>query len=91
MFAAPLIDAARARGFAVETAAMDKGYDVERVYSECVERDCQPIIPLRRTGAVVKGEHLPPSCEHGAWRFAGSGVRTPQARVGAAPIAGAWA
>jgi hypothetical protein len=29
--ALPLIDAAKARGFAVETAAMDEGYDVGAV------------------------------------------------------------
>jgi hypothetical protein len=28
LFAAPLIDKLRDRGFAVETCAMDKGYDV---------------------------------------------------------------
>jgi transposase, IS5 family len=72
MFAAPLIDAARSRGFAVETCAMDKGYDIERVYAECVERGCQPIIPLRETPAVKRGDHRPPECEHGVWRFAGS-------------------
>jgi hypothetical protein len=31
-------DAARVRGFAVETAAMDRGYDIERVYADCAER-----------------------------------------------------
>jgi transposase len=71
-FVVALLDAAKARAFAAETCAMDKAYDIERVYGECVERGCQPIIPLRRTGAVVKGDHLPPSCEHGPWRFAGS-------------------
>lgn len=72
MFAAPLIDAARARGVTVKTAAMDKGYDIERVYGECAERACLPLIPLRATGAVKRGDHLPPTCKHGTWRFAGS-------------------
>ncbi|MEX1141556.1 MAG: transposase [Thermoleophilaceae bacterium] len=72
MFVAPLIDAARSRGFAVETAAMDRAYDITRVYGECADRDCLPIIPLRQTGAVKRGDHLPPVCEHGPWRFAGS-------------------
>jgi len=72
LFAAPLIDAARARGLAVETAAMDKGYDIERVYNECAERACLPLIPLRATGAVKRGDHLPPTCQHGRWKFAGS-------------------
>jgi hypothetical protein len=69
---ASLIDTARQRGFAVETCALDKGYDNERVYAECENRDVRPIIPLRETPAVKRGEHLPPSCEHGEWRFAGS-------------------
>jgi len=64
--------AARARGFKAETAAMDKGYDVRPVYEGCEERDCRPIIPLRHTVAVERGDHRPPTCEHGEWRFAGS-------------------
>jgi hypothetical protein len=72
MFVAPLIDAAMARGFAVDSAAMDKAYDIGRVYEECADRDCLPLIPLRNTGAVKRGDHHPPSCEHGPWRFAGS-------------------
>jgi hypothetical protein len=46
-FVVPLLDALRARGFEPETCAMDKGYDNNRVYSECEERGCEPIIPLR--------------------------------------------
>jgi len=57
-FVASLLDTAKARGFAPETCAMDKAYDSNRVYDECVERGC-----------------LPPSCEHGPWRFAGSDYR----------------
>jgi Transposase DDE domain/Transposase domain (DUF772) len=72
MFVAPLIDAAMARGFAVDSAAMDKAYDIGRVYEECADRDCLPLIPLRNTGAVKRGDHRPPCCEHGPWRFAGS-------------------
>ncbi len=75
LFVAGLLDTARARGFAPETCAMDKAYDNSRVYEECAERDCQPIVPVRRTGAVVRGEHLPPACEHGPWRFAGTDYR----------------
>jgi hypothetical protein len=36
-----------ARGFKPETCAMDKGYDNTRVYTECEERGCEPVIPLR--------------------------------------------
>jgi hypothetical protein len=37
-FVAPLLDALRARGFAPETCAMDKGYDNDRVMDETRER-----------------------------------------------------
>jgi transposase len=75
IFVASLLDHVQARGFAPETCAMDKGYDVQRVYDECAERDCLPLIPLRLTGKVVRGEHLPPTCEHGTWTFAGADHR----------------
>src|SRR5215211_8441986 len=51
---------------------MDKGYDVTMVYDGCEARDVQPIIPLRQTIGVARGDHKPPTCEHGEWRFAGS-------------------
>lgn len=69
---AGLLDAAKRRGAMVATAAMDKGYDVGPVYEDCAERDCLPIVPLRETGAVKAGKHLPPECKHGTWKFAGS-------------------
>lgn len=69
---APLIDTAKRRGALAATAALDKGYDNNRVYAELAERDCLPLIPLRQTTAVKNGEHLPPSCQHGTWTFAGS-------------------
>ncbi|MCW2987242.1 MAG: transposase family protein [Solirubrobacterales bacterium] len=69
---APLIETARRRGAMVATAALDKGYDNNRVYAECAERDCLPLIPLRRTTSVKNGAHLPPTCSHGTWTFAGS-------------------
>jgi hypothetical protein len=69
---APLIDTAKRRGGLAATAALDKGYDNNRVYAELAERDCLPLIPLRQTTAVKNGEHLPPTCSHGTWKFAGS-------------------
>jgi len=57
--ALPLIDRARERGFAVETRAMDKGYDVGPIYDPCEARDCRPIIPLRQTTGVNRGDHKP--------------------------------
>lgn len=68
----PLIDTAKRRCALADTTALDKGYDNNRVYAELAERDCLPLIPLRRTTAVKNGEHLPPTCSHGEWKFAGS-------------------
>ena len=72
LFTAPLIDAARSQGFAVETCALDRGYDLTTVYDALENRDCRPIIPVRQTTAVKRGDHKPPRCKHGEWRFAGS-------------------
>lgn len=71
-FAASLIDTARARGCMATTAAMDKGYDTGPIHDECAERDCLPVIPIKQTPGVKRGDHLPPKCEHGRWKFAGS-------------------
>jgi len=83
--ALPLIDTARERGFAIETAAFDKGYDVAPVYEA---RNVRPIIPLRETPGVKRGDHKPPTCEHGEWS---SPERTTSAPLpsGAAPPASA--
>jgi hypothetical protein len=68
----PLLDALANRGIAPETCAMDKGYDIERVYGECADHGVVPVIPLRQTPAVKRGDHHVPCCEHGEWRFAGA-------------------
>ena len=47
------------------------GYDVERIYDEYEDRDSRPIIPLRETVGVKRGDHKPPVCEDGEWEFAG--------------------
>ncbi|MCA1706738.1 MAG: transposase [Actinobacteria bacterium] len=70
-----LFDAMRANGFLPTTAALDKGYDACAIYDECESRGIRPIVPLRQTGKVVAGEHLPPTCEHGVWTFAGSDAK----------------
>jgi hypothetical protein len=72
LFSAPLLDTARSRGAMVATVAMDKGYDNNRVYAECAERDCLPLIPLRATPDVKRNAHRPPACQHGVWDFAGA-------------------
>src|SRR5258706_15236265 len=39
-YAAPLLDAVRARGLDPATVAMDMGYDYNRIYDEARERGC---------------------------------------------------
>jgi len=69
---APLLDKLHTLGIDPETAALDKGYDNNRVYDACSERGIAPVIPLRQTPDVKKGKDKPPCCEHGEWRFAGA-------------------
>jgi hypothetical protein len=71
-FVADLLDTAKSRGAMAATAALDKGYDIQRIHSECMERDCLPLIPLKQTPDVKRGEHRPPECQHGVWTFAGA-------------------
>ncbi len=71
-FVADLLDTAQRRGAMAATAALDKGYDIQRIHTECMERDCLPLIPLRQTPDVKRGHHRPPTCSHGEWKFAGA-------------------
>lgn len=71
-YALPLIDAAKTRGFAMRTAIMDKGYDNGPIHDGCMERGISPVTALRKTERVKRGEHKPPTCEHGEWRFGGA-------------------
>jgi transposase, IS5 family len=73
--AAPLLDKLHTLGIDPETAALDKGYDNNRVYADCSERGIAPVIPLRKTPDVKKGKDKPPTCSHGTWRFAGADYR----------------
>jgi hypothetical protein len=57
LFVTTLLDAAKDRGFAPQTVAMDKGYDNTRVYAECEARGVDPVIPLR--GVKSKQPALP--------------------------------
>jgi hypothetical protein len=72
LFVGALLASARERGASVETCALDKGYDAGSVHGACEDRDIRPIIPLRQTPGVRRGNHQSPRCEHGEWRFAGS-------------------
>lgn len=70
--ALPLLDSVKAGGFDVQTVAADKGYDNGPFHDGCMDRDVCPITPLRQTGAVKRGDHHAPTCEHGEWTFAGT-------------------
>jgi hypothetical protein len=71
-YALPLLDSALARGIQPETCVMEKGYDTGPIHDGCEARGIRPIIPLKETTGVKRGEHRPPSCEHGVWTFAGA-------------------
>lgn len=70
--ALPLVDAVKARGFGLKAAVMDRGYDNGPIYDGCMDREVDPIISLRETASVQRGEADPPSCRHGQWVFAGA-------------------
>jgi DDE family transposase len=57
------------------TVTLDKGYDVQQVYDACEEAGASPIIPLRKTLAVKRGDHRAPECEHGTYTFAGADAK----------------
>jgi transposase, IS5 family len=71
----PLLDKLKGLGFSPETCAMDKGYDLGPIYDACEDRDVRPVISMRETTRVKRGEHKPPTCEHGEWRFAGADTK----------------
>jgi IS5 family transposase len=70
-----LLQRVRERKFQPETATLDKGYDVAPVYAACEAAGASPIIPLRKTPAVKRGDHRAPECEHGTWTFAGADAK----------------
>jgi hypothetical protein len=67
-----LVDIMHAREFTPAVLVMDRGYDTTSTYETVEDYGIRPVIPLRETPAVKAGKHLPPSCEHGEWVFAGS-------------------
>jgi hypothetical protein len=68
----PLLAALASRGIVPATAALDKGYDAGFVYDACESRGIAPIIPVKQTEFVKRGDHLAPTCAHGTWTFAGA-------------------
>jgi IS5 family transposase len=68
----PLLDKLHTLGIDPETCSMDKGYDHAGTYFDCMVRKIAPVVPLRETPDVKRGEDGAPECEHGVWRFAGA-------------------
>jgi hypothetical protein len=56
-----LLQRVRERKFQPETATLDKGYDIAPVYAACEAAGALPIIPLRKTPAVKRGDIARPS------------------------------
>jgi len=65
LFVAPLLDKLHARGYRPETCAMDKGYDSNRVHSECEQRGVHPVIPIKGE----RGNQIVMPIIEGATRF----------------------
>jgi hypothetical protein len=57
---------------AAQTATLDKGYDTQPVHDACQRNGMLPVIPLKQTHAVKRGDHHAPTCEHATWTFAGA-------------------
>jgi len=71
-FVLNLLSEARDRGFPVEIAIGDKGYDSQALHLGCMAMGIAPVIPIRATDSVKRGAAGPPYCEHGSWTFAGA-------------------
>ncbi len=67
-----LLDKIADYGITPAVCIADKGYDAGSFYEACEACNVRPVAPLRQTRKVAAGEHLPPTCEHGTWTFAGS-------------------
>lgn len=70
-----LLDSLAVRGITPSVAVLDKGYDAAPIYDGCEARGIRPVVPLRQTPFVKAGKHLPPTCEHGTWTFAGADTK----------------
>jgi hypothetical protein len=74
---APLLDKLHTLGIDPETCALDKGYDGTTMHEACAERGIMPVIPLKKTPAVKRGDHKPRPARTGS---GGSLERTTSAR-----------
>jgi hypothetical protein len=70
-----LLDKIADYGIAPTVCIADEGYDAGSFYEVWEARNVRPVAPLRQTGKVVAGDHLPPSCDHGRWTFAGADAK----------------
>lgn len=70
-----LVDKMHAREFNPSVLVLDRGYDTQALYDQIEGYGIRPVIPVRQTPAVKAGKHLPPSCEHGTWTYAGSDAK----------------
>lgn len=70
-----LLDLLDDYGIKPNVCIADRGYDAAAFYDGCELRGIRPVVPLRETPFVKAGKAAPPSCEHGAWTFAGSDAK----------------
>jgi hypothetical protein len=77
LFVPALLDAARERGAAIETCALDKGYDAGAVYEACEARGARPIIPFARPPGSSRVTTFRPDANTGN---GGSPAPTPSAK-----------
>jgi hypothetical protein len=71
-----LLDSVLERGFATQVAVLDKGYDGQPMHDVCESRGIRPVIALKETPAVKRGEHKP---RHASTASGRSRARTPSA------------
>ncbi len=77
LYVVPLLTALRDRGYRADTCAMDKGYDNDRVYGECDDLSCRPIIPMKDDAQARQlaisippdGSRMAPFVPRGSRRF----------------------
>ena len=75
MFVAALLDAAKPMDSQSRRARWTRATTTTASTWSVSSVAARPIVPLRLMRRRERGEHLPPSCEHGRWRFAGSDYR----------------
>ena len=68
-------DSARPRS-QLRLAATRRGtHDTGPIHDGFEQHGCRPIVPLKKTTAVKRGDHRAPICEHGTSTFAGADLK----------------